>query len=184
MRSVNGNQLNSDTALDVPAGQSQSRCGCVRGLNRLFPILFMAVMFVSPSAVLHPALGQTEPLLPPGDGLEIARVWTDQPDYSPGMTATIMGQGFEPGETVTVQVVQADGHESDADHHQPWAVTADQFGGFTTTWQVCQDCLDEDLRVLAEGSIANELVNLLSCLGVPYPYRGIPTSSYYVLSIR
>jgi len=34
-----------------------------------------------------------------------ATVWTDKPDYSPGMTAIIGGSGFQVGETVHLQIL-------------------------------------------------------------------------------
>jgi hypothetical protein len=41
--------------------------------------------------------------------LTAATVQTDRPDYPPGATAIITGTGWQPGETVTNQVLHADG---------------------------------------------------------------------------
>lgn len=76
---------------------------------------------------------------------------TDKPDYKPGETATFTGSGFLPGETVTIQVLHADGDPDDGPGHDPWTVTADENGGFVTTWLVCEDCLGEELLAIADG---------------------------------
>src|SRR6266699_1405568 len=72
-------------------------------------------------------------------------VTTDQSDYPPGGTVYITGAGFQPNETVTNQVLHADPNVPNDDAtspaHQPWTVTADENGNFSTTWDVP---LDED----------------------------------------
>src|SRR5262245_51690440 len=77
---------------------------------------------------------------------------SDKADYHPGETATLTGAGFIANETVTVQVHHADGTPDTGEDHQPWTVTADASGGFTTTWSVCtDDCVGSLLRASAEG---------------------------------
>src|SRR5262249_2859154 len=63
---------------------------------------------------------------------------TDHPDYSPGSTVIITGTGFQPGETVSVQVTHNPTccDDSTAPEHQPWFVTADASGNFVTTWLI------------------------------------------------
>jgi len=80
---------------------------------------------------------------------------TDKADYKPGETATLTGSGFQAGETVTLQVLHADHQPGDpitGEDHDPWQVTADENGGFVTTWHVCEDdCLGETLIATADG---------------------------------
>jgi hypothetical protein len=83
-----------------------------------------------------------------------ATLTSDKDDYAPGSTATLTGSGFEPGETVTMQVLHANYHEGDpiGEDHEPWYVTADENGIFITTWHVCEDdCVGELLRATADG---------------------------------
>jgi len=81
-----------------------------------------------------------------------ATVSTDQSDYAPGSTATITGSGFTASESVKLQVLHADGTPSTGSDHDPWTVTADDNGGFTTTWFVCtDDCVGSTLQVTAAG---------------------------------
>src|SRR3990172_3701760 len=61
--------------------------------------------------------------------LVIADVWTDKPDYPPGATVTITGDGMLPGETVVVEVYFPDG--TLAQSHE---VTADENGDFTDSY--------------------------------------------------
>ena len=66
-----------------------------------------------------------------------ASVTTDQTDYPPGATVIITGAGFGDNEVVTLQVVHSDGSGEDGrPGHEPWDVTADADGGFTSSWYV------------------------------------------------
>ncbi|MCI0588596.1 MAG: hypothetical protein L0323_17330, partial [Planctomycetes bacterium] len=81
-----------------------------------------------------------------------ATLTSDQLDYPPGATATLTGAGFWAGETVTVQVVHADGDPPSGAQHDPWDVVAGPGGGFVTTWTVCEDdCVGELLLATADG---------------------------------
>jgi hypothetical protein len=82
-----------------------------------------------------------------------ATVTSDADDYAPRSTATFTGAGFEPGESVVLKVknlsypcntVFADSS------YLPWTVTADENGGFVTTWLVCE-CPGDSLRLRATG---------------------------------
>ncbi|CAN5738273.1 hypothetical protein BH10BAC2_BH10BAC2_35130 [soil metagenome] len=66
---------------------------------------------------------------------------TDQLDYPPGSTAIITGSGFQPNETVTLQVKhdEADSLGTDPQYHQPWAVIADADGNVSSSWIVPDD---------------------------------------------
>jgi hypothetical protein len=60
---------------------------------------------------------------------------TDVADYAPGKTVTITGTGFQPLESVTVQVQHDDPSLRTADPvYDPWSVSADQNGDINTTW--------------------------------------------------
>jgi hypothetical protein len=59
-----------------------------------------------------------------------AYVWTDKEDYAPEETVTIYGAGFTPYSTVTVSLTRPDGHIDQ------WNVAADDYGSFTTTYQL------------------------------------------------
>ncbi len=77
---------------------------------------------------------------------------TDKPDYAPGEIAILVGHGFDPGEAVRLQVVHADSTPSTGADHEPWAIVADEDGGFTTTWHVCEDdCVGATLKATADG---------------------------------
>ena len=90
-------------------------------------------------------------------GAGAAQVATDQPDYAPGSTAIITGTGFAAGETVTLQVLHADGTLSTGDDHLPWTVLADPDGAFVTTWHVCEDdCVGSTLRLTAVGQTSGQ----------------------------
>ena len=83
-----------------------------------------------------------------------ATLTSDKSDYAPGTIATFTGSGFEPAETVTMQVVHADGRVDTASDHTPWPVVADASGGFVTTWDVCtsdSDCIGQEFKATADG---------------------------------
>jgi len=65
-------------------------------------------------------------------------VATGKQDYHPGEMADIVGAGFQPGETVMLQILHATEPSDDATSpaHQPWYVTADNTGSFQTTWDI------------------------------------------------
>src|SRR5438105_4353280 len=48
-----------------------------------------------------------------------AMIWTDQPDYAPGSSATIHGTGFHAGETAMLDVLNI----TSGLQHAPWFVT-------------------------------------------------------------
>src|SRR5438132_8406811 len=68
-----------------------------------------------------------------------AFVWTDQGDYAPGTTAQIYGRNFQADESVTLQVVHADGTPDSGADHDPWIVVVASDGTFTGTWHICED---------------------------------------------
>jgi hypothetical protein len=83
--------------------------------------------------------------------LTAATVVTDQQDYPPTSTAIITGSGFQAGETVVLQVLRIDINENSGDEHEPWQVTADESGSFTTSWYVSADEEGATLQLTAVG---------------------------------
>ena len=72
---------------------------------------------------------------------QTATVQTDLLDYPPGATAIITGTGWQPGETVTLQVLHVDGDPLGADpqYHSPFTIVADATGNITSSWYVPND---------------------------------------------
>ena len=68
-------------------------------------------------------------------GLGATRVATDREDYAPYETVFITGTGFLPSETVRNQITQIAGPNAGA-NYDPWELTADGSGNFTTAWYV------------------------------------------------
>ncbi len=85
----------------------------------------------------------------------IAGLATDRLDYTPGSTVTITGANFQPGESVTVQVLR-DGVDPTAGvGHSPWTVLVGVDGSFQTTWALPYDnALGELLIVNANGDVS------------------------------
>src|SRR5262249_45126086 len=63
-------------------------------------------------------------------------VATDQTDYAPGATALISGNGFQPGDSITLQVVHTDGNPDVSPANDPWMITADDSGNISSSWYV------------------------------------------------
>ncbi len=84
-----------------------------------------------------------------------ATITTDQPDYAPGSTAIISGSGWQPGETVTLQVLHdpTGGDDLTSPAHQPWTVVADGSGNVSSQWIVPadEDELGANLKLTAVG---------------------------------
>ncbi|HET7117939.1 MAG TPA: T9SS type A sorting domain-containing protein [Hanamia sp.] len=84
-----------------------------------------------------------------------ATISTDQPDYAPGSTVIITGNGFQPGETVTLQVLHdpTGGDDAISPAHQPWTVVADANGNVNSSWliPVDEDELGATLKLTAVG---------------------------------
>jgi|GEM_PF-1074192 len=71
---------------------------------------------------------------------QTATIATDQDDYPPGRTVIITGTGWQPGETVTLQVLHADPtFDNSEPAHDPWTVSADEFGNVSTSWYIPTD---------------------------------------------
>src|SRR5215471_15153345 len=67
---------------------------------------------------------------------------TDKPDYPPGATVVITGDGWLPWEAVQLQVLHAAGGDdatSPTSAHAPWNVTADENGKISSSWYIPTD---------------------------------------------
>jgi hypothetical protein len=95
---------------------------------------------------LTPTLGQPASglsLLQEPSGPVVPRIGPavvpDKPDYKPGETANIIGDGFQPNEIVTLQIKHSDGTAEGGEGHEPWSVTTDENGRLSATWLVNSD---------------------------------------------
>src|SRR5512143_1168083 len=75
-------------------------------------------------------------------------VSTDKSDYAPGETVQITGSGFHANETVTLEVDATDGFSWD--YGQPWTVTTDAQGAFTSNWFVVDAALNRAFVLTAD----------------------------------
>jgi hypothetical protein len=121
--------------------------------------------------------------------LSSATVVTDKLDYPPGATANITGAGFDPGESVTLQVLHkhVEGepvHDDSGEDHDPWVVIANTNGGFSTTWHVCEDdCLGATLELTATGLRSLRVAKFTFTDGALFIHArpfGTPTFQYSV----
>jgi hypothetical protein len=82
-------------------------------------------------------------------------VVTDKADYPIGATVVISGSGWQPGETVTLQVTD-DLSATDPNHeaHTPWDVVADASGNISSTWTVDADADTLTLTLTATGTVS------------------------------
>jgi len=76
-----------------------------------------------------------------GELYGFATVKTDQSDYAPGTTVNITGSGWQPGETVTLTLVES----PNIDTHPPMTAVADQNGNISNS-QFSPDSHDLDVR--------------------------------------
>src|SRR3569623_1813867 len=131
---------------------------------------------------------------------QTATIKTDQLDYPPGSTVIITGTGWQPGETVTLQVLHdpTGGDDATDPSHLPWTVTADGSGNVSSTWTVTADAdeLGATLQLTAVGGssgrtaswtftdkigLSNETISLQP---TPYPTYGTPTEVDYSYDIK
>jgi hypothetical protein len=84
------------------------------------------------------AVGNTSGASTPAVFGRIATVSADKFDYLPGDTAQLSGEGFLPGEEVTLQVLHISGLDSGAGHG-PMTVFAAQDGHLSQSWYVDPD---------------------------------------------
>lgn len=74
-----------------------------------------------------------------------AALMTDQFDYTPGSTAVISGSGFQPGETIQLNVVGTNGTNSSR------TLTDGADGNFTANWYVDPSNVNSTLTATATG---------------------------------
>ncbi len=112
-----------------------------------------------------------------------ASVFTDKPDYAPGETAIISGQGYQPGETVELQVLHIEAGpdeefgtaddtlgDNTGSGHDPWFVTdgaagdldGAEDGNILTEWYVDpDDSLNETFRLTAVGQTSGQVATTM-----------------------
>ena len=96
--------------------------------------------------------------------LPSAAVFTNKLDYAPGSTALITATGFQPGETIELQVLHIDGKSNAGPQHAPWFVTDGGAGDLDgkvngqvrTQWFVAADSRNSWLEVTAQGLSSGE----------------------------
>jgi VCBS repeat-containing protein len=81
-----------------------------------------------------------------------ATVSTDKPAYAPGETAAVAAIGFQPGESVDLQVVRSDGTT-----YAPVAIVDDAQGDLQTTWVLPDDSPGYTFRLTATGETSGEV---------------------------
>ncbi|MFL5340441.1 MAG: beta strand repeat-containing protein, partial [Gemmataceae bacterium] len=104
-----------------------------------------------------------------------ATILTNQLDYAPGSTAIITGSGFQPGESVHLEVLRSDGTvEGTPDN--PWTITDGGQGDldgvangqFTTTWYVDPAyATNQTLTATATGLSSGETASVTFTDGNP-----------------
>src|SRR5688500_5381781 len=116
------------------------------------------------SSYLLTAAGAESGAIPSVAFKRAALIHTDRHDYQPGDTAVLTGSGFEPNETVTLQVVHLTGGNEGGAGHEPFTVTADlagQIGADATspvTWLVDPaDSLGAVFRLTAIGGTSKRI---------------------------
>ena len=85
------------------------------------------------------------------EGYGFPTVQTDQADYPPGTTVNISGSGWQPGETVTIQLVES----PLIDTHGPYTINADA-SGIIADSSFITDVHDVDVKftLTAVGSVS------------------------------
>ncbi len=76
-------------------------------------------------------------------------------DYAPGETVYITGTGWEPGEEISLMVInETYEYLNYTDRYAEWFVTADENGNFTSSWNVTEDELNTSLVLTAWGQVS------------------------------
>ena len=81
-------------------------------------------------------------------------VSTDKLDYHPGETVQITGSGFGANDVVTLRVTDVGPAPqfASASGNDPWTVSADASGNFSSSWDVGPEAGDRQLLLTADGS--------------------------------
>lgn len=102
----------------------------------------------------------------------VPSVTTDHADYPPGSIVSISGTGFQPGETVRLQILRIDLPANDGPEHLPWEVNANSEGGLTASWLVTPDELGATLQLTATGLSSGLTAQTIFTDGVITPASG------------
>src|SRR2546426_7821 len=113
--------------------------------------LFGANFFALPYTGVLLATGGLDSAEPPLASSEVffyPTLRSDKPDYAPGETVTLMGEGWRPNEQVAINI-----HESSGDPDTDLTATADVNGAFTNSeFQTNPDRSDVGVRFLATAT--------------------------------
>src|SRR6185437_7682634 len=116
-----------------------------------------------------------------GELYGFATVKTDQSDYAPGTTVNITGSGWQPGETVTLTLVES----PNIDTHPPMTAVADQNGNISNS-QFSPDSHDLDVRfyLTAAGaqSQAQTTFTDAGAANVEFATSGLPNGTSITVS--
>src|SRR5690348_13486821 len=119
---------------------------------------------------------------------QTATIKTDQLDYPPGSTVIITGTGWQPEETVTLQVLH-EGETGDNEisgAHAPFTAIADGSGNISSTWTVPydEDELGATLLLTAVGSNSGLTASwTFTDANVKFSAAGLPKNTVVPLTV-
>ncbi|WP_162174271.1 MBG domain-containing protein, partial [Flavobacterium daejeonense] len=111
-------------------------------------------------------------------------------DYAPGETVYISGSGWQPGETIMLEVDNLTNPDVDCgpvtpQPHESWTTVADENGNFTASWYV-NDCeLGADLMLGALGSSSGFTYEVFfTDANVTFTTSGLPNNTSVTVNYR
>ncbi|RNI36963.1 hypothetical protein EFY79_09410, partial [Hanamia caeni] len=119
---------------------------------------------------------------------QTATINTDQLDYPPGSTVIITGTGWQPGETVTLQVLHEGetGDNAISGAHAPFTAVADASGNVSSTWVVPldEDELGATLLLTADGVISGRHAETtFKDANIVFTATGLPPNSSCTVTV-
>ncbi|MGN6540529.1 MAG: hypothetical protein ACTHKY_06940, partial [Ginsengibacter sp.] len=119
---------------------------------------------------------------------QTATIKTDQLDYPPGSTVIITGTGWQPGETVTLQVLHEGetGDNATSGAHAPFTAVADANGNVTSQWIVPldEDELGATLLLTADGvSSGRHAECTFTDANIAFTATGLPPQSSVTVAV-
>ncbi len=125
-------------------------------------LLLPAIMLICPAPGVTAVWGE---LSPPGSQRPVLR--TDRTSCVAGEPVTILGSGFSPFESVTLQVVHTNGSAEPGMGHEPWTIPAGTDGTLTATWSInSYDTAGLDFLITADGSSGSKAQAFFRRVGV------------------
>jgi hypothetical protein len=106
-----------------------------------------------------------------------ATIGTDRPDYVPGGIALIRGSGFQPGETVQLQVLHTEGTANAGPNESPWQVSADGgSGSLRASWNL--DPADAgSFEIIAIGKTSGAIATNVFADSIAYTNPIVPAAA-------